>query len=118
MKPLHIVAVALSAAFAGQGLAAEPAEYDGLYVHTPLRSLFYPRADCTRDPYWVTRDRGIQLRRYIDIGPYDRERAPHALRIRFTGLLSASGFYGYQGRYRNEVEVRHVIFANPATPCP
>jgi len=118
MKPVLAGAVVLLIGVAGPGLAAELAEYDGLYVHTPLRSLFYPRADCTRDPYWVTRDRGIQLRRYIDIGPYDSARKPHALRIRFTGLLSTTGFYGYQGRYRNEVEVRHVVFANPATPCP
>jgi hypothetical protein len=102
----------------GPSLGAEPAEYDGLFVQTPLRSLFYPRADCTRDPYWVTRDRGVQLARYIDIGPYDRVRAPHALRVRFNGLLSPKGFYGYQGRYPYEVEVRHVIFANPAPPCP
>jgi protocatechuate 3,4-dioxygenase, beta subunit len=30
--------------------------------------------------------------------------APHALRVRFTGLLSSPGFYGYQGRYRHEVD--------------
>ena len=118
MRVLAVVAAAM-VCLTGPALAApEPAEYDGLYVQTPLRSLFYPRADCTRDPYWVTRDRGIQLTRYIDIGPYDRARAPHALRVRFTGLLSPKGFYGYQGRYPYEVEVRHVIFANPAPPCP
>jgi hypothetical protein len=109
--------VAALVCVSGPGLAAAPAEYDGLYVHTPLRSLYYPNADCTRDPYWVTRDRGIQLGRYIDIGPYEHDRTPRALRIRFTGLLSTPGFYGYQGRYRYEVEVRHVIFANPAAPC-
>jgi hypothetical protein len=118
MKARHLLAVVLLAGIARDSLAAEPAEYDGLYVHTPLRSLFYARADCTRDPYWVARDRGIQLSRYIEIGPYDRQDAPHALRVRFIGLLSAPGFYGYLGRYRHEVEVRHVIFANPASPCP
>jgi hypothetical protein len=102
----------------GPSDAAEPAEYDGLFLYTPQRSLFYPHADCARDPYWVTRDRGIQLNRYLDSGPYDDTRAARALRVRFSGLLSAPGFYGYQGRYKYEVEVRHVIFANPAAPCP
>jgi hypothetical protein len=117
MRATGISAVAVLAGLAGPGLAAEPVEFDGLYVHTPLHSLFYPSADCTRDPYWVARNRGIQLSHYIDLGPYDRARVPHGLRVRFTGFPSAPGFYGYQGRYRYEVEVQHVIFANPATPC-
>jgi hypothetical protein len=117
MRALPAVAAVVTC-LAAPSLAADLTEHDGLYVHTPLRSLFYPRADCTRDPYWVTRDRGIQLARFIDIGPHGHARAPHALRVRFTGLLSTPGFYGYQGRYRYEVEVRHVIFANPAAPCP
>jgi hypothetical protein len=115
---LKIASVVLPAASAASGFAAEPAELDGLYVQTPLRSLLYPRGDCTREPIWVARDRGVQLERYLGLGPYDRQRAPHALRVRFTGLLSGPGSYGYQGRYRHEVEVRHVIFANPASPCP
>jgi hypothetical protein len=101
----------------GPSRAAELAEFDGFYVHTPQRSLFYPRADCTRDAYWVTRDRGVQLERYLGTGPNDNGRAFQTLRVRFTGLLSPKGFYGYQGRYYHEVEVRHVIFANPAPPC-
>jgi hypothetical protein len=117
MKAIHVILIAL-AGLVGEASAAEPAEFDGLYVQTPLRSLFYPRADCSRDPYWVTRDRGVQLGRYLDLGPYDPGRAPHGLRVRFSGLLSTPGFYGYQGRYRHEVEVRQLIFANPAAPCP
>lgn len=117
MKALRVILIALSAGLAGQSSAAELAEFDGFYMHTPLRSLFYPRADCTRDPYWVTRDRGVQLERYLGVGPNDGSRAFQTLRVRFKGLLSPRGFYGYQGRYYHEVEVRHVIFANPAPPC-
>jgi hypothetical protein len=118
MIALRLIAIALLLGIAGQTDAAEPAVYDGLFVYTPQRSLFYPQADCARDPYWVTRDRGIQLNRSLDSGPYDQTRAARALRVRISGLLSAPGFYGYQGRYKHEVEVRHVIFANPAAPCP
>jgi hypothetical protein len=117
MNAVRVVLITLVAALTSQASAAELAEFDGLYVHTPLRSLFYPRADCTRDPYWVTRDRGVQLDRYFGVGPNDRDRAVRTLRVRFKGLLSPRGFYGYQGRYYHEVEVRHVIFANPAPPC-
>ena len=118
MKAVRLIVIALLAGFAKSAAAAEPAVYDGLFVYAPLRSLFYPNADCSRDPYWVARDRGIQLDRYLDTGPHGRARAPQALRVRFTGLLSPKGFYGYQGRYPYEVEIRHVIFANPAPPCP
>lgn len=117
MKAIRATFIALVFGFIGQSSAAELAEFDGFYVHTPQRSLFYPRADCTRDPYWVTRDRGVQLERYLGTGPNDSGRAFQTLRVRFTGLLSPRGFFGYQGRYYHEVEVRHVIFANPAPPC-
>jgi hypothetical protein len=117
MTAARVIAIIAFAGLAGQAPAAELTEFDGLYLRTPLRSLFYPRADCTRDPYWVTRDRGIQLERYLGVGPIDNGRAVQSLRVRFTGLLSPRGFYGYQGRYPYEVEVRHVIFANPAPTC-
>jgi len=87
MKALRVILIALSAGLAGQSSAAELAEFDGFYMHTPLRSLFYPRADCTRDPYWVTRDRGVQLERYLGVGPNDGSRAFQTLRVRFKGLL-------------------------------
>ena len=117
MKAIGAMLIVAFAGLAVQASAAELAEFDGLYVHTPQRSLFYPRADCTRDPYWVTRDRGVQLERYLGVGPNDSGRAFQTLRVRFTGLLSPRGFYGYQGGYPYEVEIRHVIFANPAPPC-
>jgi hypothetical protein len=117
MNAIGAIFIVAFVGLAGHASAAEPAEFDGLYVHTPQRSLFYPRADCTRDPYWVTRDRGVQLERHLGVGPNDSGRAFQTLRVRFTGLLSPRGFYGYQGRYPYEVEIRHVIFANPAPPC-
>lgn len=109
---------ALVAFGAPQAIAAEPTVYDGLYVRTPVRSLFYPRGDCTREPYWVAEDRGIRLDRQLGANVFDRADARRAARVRFIGILSGPSFYGYQGGYRYEVEVRQVILASPAAPCP
>jgi hypothetical protein len=97
---------------------AAEATFDGLYVKTPVRSLFYPRSDCTRDPYWVVEDRGFRLDQQLrNAGVFAPADGRRAARVRFIGSISSPGFYGYLGAYRYEVDVKQLILASPAAPC-
>jgi hypothetical protein len=118
VTPLFGLATFLAASALQLSHAAEAAIYDGLYVRTPVRSLFYPSGDCTRDPYWVVEDRGLRLDRQLrNAGVLAQADGRGAARVRFIGSISGPGFYGYLGAYRYEVEVKQLILASPAAPC-
>lgn len=101
--------------------AAETTIFDGLYVKTPVQSLFYPNGDCTRDSYWIAEDHGFRLDQQLwnaGVLRVDNDGRGRAARVRFAGVASGPGFYGYLGGYKFEIDVKHVILAAPATPCP